>query len=347
MSKHTAMPEEDPDENEGKVDGSIQSQGGKARDKALSKERKSEIARAAAQARWNNDLPIAPFIGEIKIGEKRIPCAVLEDGTRLVTSSGLLMALDRPWRGTYATEVRTETPNFLSATNLNPFISDELRAVLIPIRYRTENGAIKEGYRAELVRMVCNVYLQAWAAGVLKKNQEPIARAASIVMNALAEVGITALIDEATGYQDKRAKDALAKILEQFVAKELRPYAQTFPLEFYKQIFRLKKWPFDPESVRRPQVIGHYTNDFIYARLAPGVLDELRKKNPKDDKGRRKHKNFQWLTGEIGIPKLLAHFEGVTSLMKISDGMEQFRGLLKRVYPKTIVTELGFEIEGD
>jgi hypothetical protein len=45
----------------------------------------------------------------------------------------------------------------------------------------------------------------------------------------LADIGIIALVDEATGYQEVRAKDALAKILEAFIAKELQPWVQTFP----------------------------------------------------------------------------------------------------------------------
>lgn len=321
----------------------MQSQGGIARAKSLSKEARREIASKAASARWNRDMPYAPFLGEIPIGDKKIPCAVLEDGTRVVTSSGLLLALDRPWRGTYAVEDRTETPNFLNANNLTAFIDDDLRTVLIPIRYRTESGAIKEGYKAEILRMVCNVYLKARRAGVLKKNQEPIAIASEIVLNALAEVGITALIDEATGYQDHRAKDALAKILEEFISKELRPWTKTFPIEFYKEIFRLHRWAFDPGSVKRPSVIGHYTNDIVYKRLAPGVLKELRAKNPIVD-GRRKHKMFQWLTGEIGDPKLRSHIDGVIAIMRISDDWPQFRHFLKKAYPKFETTELGFEI---
>lgn len=321
----------------------FQSLGGKARAKSLTPEKRKEIAERAASARWAKDLPIAPFVGSIQIGQKEIPCAVLADGTRLVTSRGLLLSLDRPWRGTYATEDRTETPNFLSANNLKPFISEDLRAVLSPIKYRTETGAVREGYRAEIVRMVCHVYLQARSAGVLSKAQVRIADAAAIAMNALAEVGIKSLIDEATGYQAHRAKDALAKILEAFIAKELRVWTSTFPLDFYREIFRLKGWPFEPGSLKRPGVIGHYTNDFIYSRLAPGVLEELRHKNPPVD-GRRKHKHFQWLTGDVGDSRLRAQLDGVVRLLRGSTTWDEFKVYLNKFYPRVTKTELGFEV---
>jgi hypothetical protein len=151
-------------------------------------------------------------------------------------------------------------------------------------------------------------------------------------------------VDEATGFQRDRARDALAQILEQFIAKELRPYTSTFPFEFYEQIFRLRGWPFNPENLKRPSVVAHWTNDFVYARLAPGVLEELRAKNPPID-GRRKHKHFQWLTGNVGDPRLRTHLDGVWKLMRGSTSWEEFKGFLNRFYPRLSKTDLGFEVE--
>jgi hypothetical protein len=123
------------------------------------------------------------------------------------------------------------------------------------------------------------------------------------LQHAWATVGIIALIDEATGYQDFRARDALAKIIERFVAKEIQPCVRTFPPEFYKQIFRLYGWDYY-ENCGRPGVLGHITTNLVYKRLAPQVLDELRKKIPLDENGRLKKKLFQALTPDFGHPKL-------------------------------------------
>ena len=62
----------------------IQSLGGTARAKKLSKEDRSSIAKAAAQARWDKGkpLPQATHEGFLQIGAE-IPCAVLEGGTRV------------------------------------------------------------------------------------------------------------------------------------------------------------------------------------------------------------------------------------------------------------------------
>ena len=43
-------------------------------------------------------------------------------------------------------------------------------------------------------------------------------------------------------------KDALARILEEFIAKELRPYIRTFDTEFYEHLFRLRGLEFPKDS---------------------------------------------------------------------------------------------------
>ena len=105
-----------------------------------------------------------------------------------------------------------------------------------------------------------------------------------------------------TGNAPLRSPDrrALAAILGEFIAEELRP-SRTFPPELYGDIFRLKGWP-GTDGVKWPSVIGTYTNDIVYDRLAPGVLDRLKRIIPPVSPGRRRHKRFQWLTGGVGHP---------------------------------------------
>ena len=139
-----------------------------------------------------------------------------------------------------------------------------------------------------------------------------------ILVRGLARVGIITLIDEATGYQDARARDALAKILEQFVAKEFRKWVRTFPIEYYRELCRIRNVDFPTgKSLRLPSYFGHLTNDLIYARLAPGVLSDLRRKNPTVKPGRRKRKLFQWLTEDVGDPRLREHLWKVITLLQV------------------------------
>ena len=190
------------------------------------------------------------------------------------------------------------------------------------------------GYDAKLLPEVCKVYLEARDAGSLLTSQIHIANRAEILIRGLATVGIIALVDEATGYQQIREQRALATILEKLIAKELQPWTRTFPYEFYRQICRLKKWP-NLYSIKRPQVVAHYTNDFVYDRIAHGVLEELRRINPTiPDKGHRKSKHHQWFTPELGHPKLKEHLAAVTALMRAAPNWEAFKRSLVRAFPK-------------
>ena len=96
----------------------------------------------------------------------------------------------------------------------------------------------------------------------------------------------------------------------------------SFPQEFYKEIFRLKKWTFYPESTRRPLLMANITVDLVYRRLAPGVLARLRELSPKDEHGRRKNKLFQWLSDDIGHPALKDHLSNLVFLAKSQDDWE-------------------------
>ena len=317
----------------------VAASGGRARAKKLTPDERSEIARAAVRTRWDKGLPYAECDGVIEIGTARIACAVLDTTKRVLTQETFLTAIGRAGKAPARTGSSSMTqvdnlPPFLAADNLKSFISDDLRESTTPVIYKTARGGRAFGYEATLLPKVCEVYLRARDEKALLPAQKHIAQACDILMRGLAHVGIVALVDEATGYQDLRARDALAQILEAFVATELRQWVRTFPPDFYKELFRLRGIPYPPTK-NPPQYIGKLTNNIIYQRLAPGVLDELRSRNPVvGSRGTRKTKHHQWLTEDIGHPKLLQHLSAVIALMKVSTDYEGFKKLLDRALPK-------------
>lgn len=332
------MATKDKSESAAKALGALgASKGGTARAKKLSAEKRSEIARAAVEARWakagKKPVPQATHTGELKIGDASIPCAVLEDGTRLLTQWGFYRAIGRSGRpaGGWGSDVEKVAP-FLALDNLKPYVSKELADSTKPIIFRVPRGGKAYGYRAESLPKVCEVYLSARQDNALLKTQLKFAQACEILTRGLAHVGIIALVDEATGYQAERARDALAKILEAFVAKELRKWVKTFPTDFYEELFRLRNLRYDG-SVKKPQYIGHLTNDLVYSRLAPGVLTELKRVTPRDQKGRPKQQLHRRLSGDVGHPKLLEHLASVTALMRACDTWDQFKKMIDRSLP--------------
>lgn len=316
--------------------------GGIARAAVLSVEERKNIARKGAAARWKNDsdLPASNYPGIVKIGDMQFPCSVLSDGTRILTQSDFMTGMGMYYSGWVAKNRSKEdaaagVPHFLAFKTLEPFIHKHLGDLQsITMKYRTESGAVAHGIKAEIIPKICEIWLDADAETALGTRQKQIAKKAQIIIRALAHVGIVSLVDEATGYQKVRAKDALAKILEQFIAKELQPWVHTFTEEFYEQLFRLRGLEFPRDSVRRPPYFGHLTNNIVYARLAPKVLEELKKETPRGANGRHSTQLHRRLTQDVGHPKLKEHLHAVTSLMKISSSYAQFEQFLDVAHPK-------------
>lgn len=320
---------------------SPQSKGGDARAKALTKAQRSAIARRAALARHNKDLPKAVAEGNLKIGDLVLGCAVLDDdkNTRVLTQNAFLKAIGRhPFASGGSGSSIDETAPFLRANNLKPFISEDLLRSTKPRLYLPRNptaglGGIGYGYPASLLPDVCWVYQDALTAGKLLKGQAHIGEACRAFLKALTNYAIEDLVDEATGFADLKKRRAIDKIIERYVEKEAQPWVKMFDLEFYRQIYRLNGWEFDPDKSARPGVVGHWTND-IYDRLAPGVRAELHRRVRRNEKGKPIQKLTQLLTLEEGRPELRRLLEGVIVAMKLSDDWESFKGKLDSLYPR-------------
>ena len=321
--------------------------GGYARAEALSAEEKKAQAKKAADARWHNDAPVAEYEGVFSIGKTEVSAAVIAGGTRLITQGTFLRALGRsrsPKVGTGVLASVDGLPFFLQAEALKPFINSELVASTKPVFYRYKSGKKAVGYRAQLLPEVAEVYLQLRDYHVAQGKPVPktfrdIILACDLLTRALAQVGIAALVDEATGYQSAREHNALQKILDKWLNGYARRWAKTFPDMFWEKLLRAKGFE-SYIGLPRPQFVGHWVNDVVYARLAPGILKKVRDLNPRTDSG-RKRKHFQFLTDTHGVPELREHLTKVMTLADVSITTHQDFGLLM----DTILPRYGNTIE--
>lgn len=318
--------------------------GGEARASKMTAEERSAAARKAAKAKAElAKLPKATHGSSdhpLRIGDVELPCYVLSDGTRVISQRGLQAGVGMSFSGApRAGEMRVA--NFLMTiakkAEENPHLNARCTAladrVRNPIQFMPLGGGRSiNGYEATVLADLCDVILEARTYGALHPSQSHIAEQSEILVRGFARVGIIALIDEATGYQRDRAKDSLAKILEAFVAKELQPYVKTFPVEYYEEMFRLRGLQYPPENPKfRPQYFGVLTNDVVYERLAPGLLEELKRQAAKDEKKAHLHRR---LTQEVGHPKLREHLASVVTAMKLSDDYPDFIRKLNRLHPR-------------
>jgi len=275
--------------------------------------------------------------GTLRIGDMDIPCYVTEDGRRVISGRRTQVALGVADDDTNYQISGKRMVRFLEQKSLKPLfnnISD--RSILESIKI-IDGKRVIVGYDARLLPHICDVMLKGRRDGVVTgPRQIIITKKCEILLSGFAQVGIIALVDEATGYQEIRDRLALQKILDQYITDEWAKWTKTFPDEFYKELFRLKNIPYppNPKSLKKPSYVGHWTNDVIYSRLAPGVLNELRKKNPRQPSGSRKRKFHQYLTRDIGHPTLKEHLSNVIFLMKSCTNWNDFKRRLSRAKPK-------------
>lgn len=327
--------------------------GGKARAASLSPEERSAIAAEAARKRWEgrvsgDSLPKAleGFKGELRLGNISIPCAVIqgpEGIQRVLTENGIATALLGGRSGASkrlkraADEEGDVLPLFVAPGQLHPFIGELETSLLKPIDYLDGERVIR-GYEAAVLPAVCGVWLRARAAGALQAQQMPKAQKAELLTIALAETGVVALVDEATGYEKVRPQNALQAYLEKVIRRELAAWAKKFPDEFYENIYRLRGWTWPGMQKNRYSVVAHYTRDLVYERLGPGVLQELESKTPKSESGHRSNKMHQWLTADVGDPMLAQHLHSLVMIQRLAIangyGWQKFMSMVNQVMPK-------------
>lgn len=319
--------------------------GGKARAEKLTTDERRQIASTAAKARWaaEKQLPMATHGSPdkpLKIGEAELECYVLENGARVVSQRGMYRGMGFSRGGARGEDeaqiVGAETPRFAAQNWIKPFINNKLASALSePILFRLAGGGRAYGYPATVIADFCDAVLEARAAGATGPRQAGIVQRCEMLVRGFARVGIVALVDEATGYQSERDRDELHRILAAYLSEERLAWAKRFPDEFYKQIYRLKGWTWPVTGRAKPPVLGHITNDIVYDRLPPGVLDALRERNPVDeDTKRRRWRHHQFLSQDFGQPDLRDHLLQVIAIARISRTWDAFKRNMDSAFPK-------------
>lgn len=273
--------------------------------------------------------PMATHSGTWSISDDiYFKCYVMDNNERVLSLRGAAQSMGLKGGGSVAV-LRN-----LNSQWIKPYLSHELHEWLYKANtntlpdYWTEGGRKFQPITASAFMDICSAYVKADKDGVLVGTQQEVANRMFIIMSAFSKVGLVALIDEVTGFQADREKDALQKILKLYISSELLPWTERFPREFYKQLFRLKKWKLN--GSKRPGIVGKITNNLIYDKLPLGVLNELRSKTPKGPSGRYSAKFHQSLSEETGVIHLDRQLQQTIALMKASDSWEQFEKLFNR-----------------
>ena len=297
------------------------------------KETREKIASGKPSRLNPSEMIKATHKGILPIGGLQLEAYVLEDGRRVFHKRGMAKAMGLKSEGGNAF-MKT-----LRRKSLGSEIDEKLRqTVENPIVFNAFGLDPAHGYEAEVLVGICKAVVRANESGKLSKQQEPMARQAQAIVNALANVGIIALIDEATGYQTERDPEALRLLVQAYIENEKREWEKEFPDDYYVTLNHV--YGSDPYVERarggmvinKPQHFGNFTNKYVYRPLESGeVLKELQRLNPQiDAKGSRKQKFHQFLTKGYGLDKLRQQRQEVLTMLKLADNIEEFKLLYEK-----------------
>lgn len=322
--------------------------GGAARAANMTATERTEAARLAAKRRWAKPptgmiqdssvvaltpltvevLPPSPFAkhrGVMTLGGLPVEVYVLNTGARVMSLRGTVKVLTGIDGGVLDDYIGVKAlKDFIN----NGLVAEESSEFSIP-GINTKS----RGITAEQFEGILSGYVRALHAGALKTDrQKEIAATCAILSTSFLKLGITALIDEATGYQYERAADALQVKIQAYIAEELRAWEKTFPDELWEQFGRLTNWKGSLHS--RPKWWGHLVNELIYEALDPDIADYLKKNKPKPFHGQNYH---QWLSEDVGLKALIPHIYKVIGMAEGCSDMRELRDRVAHRYGRKLV----------
>lgn len=178
--------------------------------------------------------PKAVTTGSLKFGSAEVDVYNLDDGRRVISQRAIVRAI---------TSGKPGKSGGREGGNLAPYLSK------LPERFRLSeagaeivfvlpSGTEAIGRDATWLIKLCRAYDEADRAGELHHTQAHLANQARAILAACAEVGIAALVDEATGYQYVRQHGMLAELFAKALRDEASAWRRTWKDEVVDALCR-------------------------------------------------------------------------------------------------------------
>ena len=255
----------------------------------------------------------AKYRGVLELNRANVDCYVSENELRLVSIKGAWLAL--------AQEERGDGARLWGLKPLEAYISAGSMGARLVLLTLPGTTTIAKCLTHDTFLELCGAYLQAMVDGnLITDRQKRIAKSSRIILSACAKIGLMALIDEATGYQQHRADNALQVKIQAYILDELRGWEKAFPDELWEKFGRLTNW--DKPLQHRPKYWGKLVYELIYDALDPDVAEYLKtnKPNPK-----YKQNWHQWLSKDFGAKALHIHINQVVGIAKTCDTIVELK----------------------
>lgn len=178
-----------------------------------------------------------------------------------------------------------------------------------------------------VVEAIDNVADAAIAGGTHKQQARQVA-ACIAIRRAIGIVGLVALIDEATGYQYRRAPNALQELLGRLLRDRPMDWERRFHPTYYHSLMRLIGRRYTRHTPL-PNIIGNITDRWVYGVVfPPEIVKEMRERR----KAKATHdKLHQWLT-DGGLRLLEQQIDRVTTVAAGSVNLKDFEARASQTF---------------
>lgn len=191
-------------------------------------------------------------------------------------------------------------------------------------------------YKHNVVTKYCKAVGEARRAQKISKDSFlKHADACERFLAAAADVGLVALIDEATGYTKEKQKTEYRDLFRDFIREQMRDWEKEFPDQFFDGIYKIYNLKREPQK-NHPQFFAKFIRKYVYYPLADShgvILDLLEDKNPVVGKG-RKHKLHQFLDEKVGLKKLRSHVWQIVGILGSVTTRAGFQKGFRNAFPK-------------
>ena len=276
---------------------------------------------ASARPDETGEVPRALHAGILRFGAIEVPCCVLADGTALLTTRGIATILAGTETGILRRLIE-RIPEEHRGFPLEPERSFRLPG----------NNALAKGHPADTLTRICRAYNAAFWAGALHPSQQPLAARANVILSAVADAGITALVWEATGYDRVKAEGALQDKLALTLRHAAGKYEVMFSPAFFAELARLYRVELEGRR-GRPMVFAAFLAEFFYEWFDRDVYTAVKGKNPRLEEldGEREYCHHQFLT-DYARERFVRHQRDVLVLMRATHSLAEFRNRFNAVF---------------
>lgn len=303
--------------------------GGRARALVLTPERKREIARRAATARWGEKPLRATHRGNFKddFGID-VDCFVLDDDnhTAVISQRGMGLAVGLGEGG-------SRLPRFINGSRFAPYAGPELTEKLSkPLIFQrdavghTNPPGDVYGYDVTILIDLCKAIISAEEAGAL--THANVIKQAHVILNASAKAGIKGLVYALAGY-DATIAEVIAAF-KFYIREEARGYEKEFPDQLYAEWYRLYQLP-KPER-NKPFKFKYLTIDHVYHPLAKSGGRILSLARAQKAQGQDRSKRLHQFLSEIGVKALRLHLGQLLGLALASSDRAEYERHVERVF---------------